>query len=264
MSIFLVETKSKGLDVRPIRNMVNHETNSVFIDNLEIPAENLIGEEGKGFKVHPGRAQRRAHPDRRRMHRRWLLVHGEGLRVLERPRGFRPADRPEQGIQFLIAEAYMEIEAANLMRYKASGLFDPKKPLRRGSEHGEAPRRQASWEAANVCIQTHGGFGFAAEYDVERKFRESRLYPGGADLDQPDPVVPRRARARPAALVLALALRELAVRLREAPTSTRMKALLKPTWHAGVAMRSAPAGICITAMRPRAVTVVVRRSTLSE
>jgi acyl-CoA dehydrogenase len=176
MSVFLVDTKSKGIDVKPIRNMVNHETNQVFIDNLEIPAENLIGEEGKGFRyILDGLNAER------------ILIAaeciGDGYWFTGKATNYSKErvvfDRPigqNQGIQFPIAEAYMEIEAANLMRYKAADLFDQKKPC--GAEANMAKHlcAKASWEAANVCLQTHGGFGFAAEYDVERKFRESRLY----------------------------------------------------------------------------------------
>ena len=176
MSVFLVETKSKGLEVKPIRNMVNHETNQVFIDNLEIPAENLIGEEGKGFRyILDGLNAER------------ILIAaeciGDGYWFTEKAAKYASErvvfDRPigqNQGIQFPIAESYMEIEAANLMRYKAASLYDQKKKC--GAEANMAKHlcAKASWEAANVCIQTHGGFGFAAEYDVERKFRESRLY----------------------------------------------------------------------------------------
>ena len=176
MSIFLVDTKSKGLDVRPIRNMVNHETNSVFIDNLEIPAENLIGEEGKGFRyILDGLNAER------------ILIAaecvGDGYWFVDRACAYSKErvvfDRPiaqNQGIQFPIAEAYMEIEAANLMRYKAAALFDSRKSCGAEANMAKHLAAKASWEAANVCIQTHGGFGFAAEYDVERKFRESRLY----------------------------------------------------------------------------------------
>ena len=176
MSIFLVETKSKGLEIKPIRNMVNHETNQVFIDNLEVPAENLIGEEGKGFRyILDGLNAER------------ILIAaeciGDGYWFTDKAVSYSKDrvvfDRPigqNQGIQFPIAEAYMEIEAANLMRYKAASLFDQKKSC--GAEANMAKHlcAKASWEAANVCLQTHGGFGFAAEYDVERKFRETRLY----------------------------------------------------------------------------------------
>jgi acyl-CoA dehydrogenase len=176
MSIFLVETKSKGLDVRPIRNMVNHETNSVFIDNLEIAAENLIGEEGKGFRyILDGLNAER------------ILIAaeciGDGYWFVDKACSYSKErvvfDRPiaqNQGIQFPIAEAYMEIEAANLMRYKAAALFDSRKSCGAEANMAKHLAAKASWEAANMCIQTHGGFGFAAEYDVERKFRESRLY----------------------------------------------------------------------------------------
>jgi acyl-CoA dehydrogenase len=176
MSIFLVDTKSKGLDVRPIRNMVNHETNSVFIDNLEIPAENLIGEEGKGFRyILDGLNAER------------ILIAaeciGDGYWFVDKACSYSKErvvfDRPiaqNQGIQFPIAEAYMEIEAANLMRYKAAALFDSRNSCGADANMAKHLAAKASWEAANVCIQTHGGFGFAAEYDVERKFRESRLY----------------------------------------------------------------------------------------
>jgi acyl-CoA dehydrogenase len=176
MSIFLVETKSKGLQATKIRNMVNHETNQLFIDNLEIPAENLIGEEGKGFRyILDGLNAER------------ILIAaeciGDGYWFVEKSTKYASErvvfDRPigqNQGIQFPIAESYMEIEAANLMRYKAAGLFDQKKHCGAEANMAKHLAAKASWEAANVCLQTHGGFGFAAEYDVERKFRENRLY----------------------------------------------------------------------------------------
>jgi acyl-CoA dehydrogenase len=176
LSVFLVDTKSKGLEVKPIRNMVNHETNQVFIDNLEVPAENLIGQEGKGFRyILDGLNAER------------ILISaecvGDGYWFVDKATSYSKErvvfDRPigqNQGIQFPIAEAYMEIEAANLMRYKAASLFDAKATC--GAEANMAKHlcAKAAWEAANVCLQTHGGFGFAAEYDVERKFRETRLY----------------------------------------------------------------------------------------
>jgi acyl-CoA dehydrogenase len=176
MSVFLVDTKSKGLEVRPIRNMVNHETNQVFIDNLEVPAENLIGEEGKGFRyILDGLNAER------------ILIAaeciGDGYWFIDKGTAYakdrvvfgRPIGQ-NQGIQFPIAEAFMELEAANLMRYKACELYDARRNC--GAEANMAKHlcAKASWEAANVCLQTHGGFGFAAEYDVERKFRETRLY----------------------------------------------------------------------------------------
>src|SRR5258706_126767 len=176
MSVFLVDTKSKGIEMRPIRNMVNHETNQLFIDNLEVPAENLIGEEGKGFRyILDGLNAER------------ILIAaeciGDGYWFTEKSCSYSKDrvvfDRPiaqNQGIQFPIAESYMEIEAANLMRYKACTLFDQKKSCGAEANMAKHLAAKASWEAANVCLQTHGGFGFAAEYDVERKFRETRLY----------------------------------------------------------------------------------------
>ena len=179
MSVFLVEKKAalgKGLTMRPIRNMVNHETNEVFLDNLEIPAENLIGEEGKGFRyILDGLNAER------------ILIAaeciGDGYWFVERATKYAKErvvfERPigqNQGVQFPIAESYMEIEAANLMRYKAAALYDAKQHCGAEANMAKHLAAKASWEAANVCLQTHGGFGFAAEYDVERKFRESRLY----------------------------------------------------------------------------------------
>jgi len=179
MSVFLVEKKAalgKGLSMRPIRNMVNHETNEVFLDNLEIPAENLIGEEGKGFKyILDGLNAER------------ILIAaeciGDGCWFVERAVKYAKErvvfDRPigqNQGVQFPLAECHMEIEAANLMRYKAAALYDAKQHCGAEANMAKHLAAKASWEAANACLQTHGGFGFAAEYDVERKFRESRLY----------------------------------------------------------------------------------------
>jgi acyl-CoA dehydrogenase len=179
MSVFLVEKQAalgKGLTMRPIRNMVNHETNEVFFDNLEVPAENLIGEEGKGFRyILDGLNAER------------ILIAaeciGDGYWFTERATRYAKErvvfDRPigqNQGVQFPIAEAYMEIEAANLMRYKAAALYDAKQHCGAEANMAKHLAAKASWEAANACLQTHGGFGFAAEYDVERKFRESRLY----------------------------------------------------------------------------------------
>ena len=179
MTIFLVDTREaigKGLTVKPIRNMVNHETNEVFIDNLEIPVENRIGEEGKGFKyILDGlNAERILIASECVGDGHWFIekasTYSKERIVFGRPIG------QNQGIQFPIAEAYMEIEAANLMRYKAAAMFDAKKHC--GAEANMAKHlcAKASGEAANACIQAYGGFGFAAEYDIERKFRETRLY----------------------------------------------------------------------------------------
>ena len=165
-----------GMTVRPILNMVNHETNELFFDNLEIPAENLIGEEGQGFKyIMTGLNAERA-----------LIAAeciGDGYWFTDKVTAYAKErtvfDRPigqNQGVQFPIAEAFIEIEAANLMRYEACRLFDEGKPCGAQANMAKYLAAKASWEAANCCIQFHGGFGFACEYDVERKFRETRLY----------------------------------------------------------------------------------------
>ena len=179
MSIFLVDVKSnwgKSLIVKPIRNMVNHETNTVFIDNLEIPVENLIGEEGKGFKyILDGLNAERILIAAECIGDGWWFTeksvqYSKDRVVFDRPIG------QNQGIQFPIARAYVNLQAADLMRYKATALFDAKKPCGAEANMAKLLAADASWEAANVCLQTFGGFGFAAEYDVERKFRETRLY----------------------------------------------------------------------------------------
>jgi len=179
MSIFIVnlhEAIGKGMEVRPIANMVNHETNEVFFDQLEIPAENLIGAEGQGFKYIL---------DGLNAERTLIAAEciGDAYWFIERARRYATErvvfDRPigmNQGIQFPIADSYIETEAANLMRFKACELFDRHEPCGAESNMAKYLAAKASWEAANVCLQTHGGFGFACEYDVERKFRETRLY----------------------------------------------------------------------------------------
>jgi acyl-CoA dehydrogenase len=179
MSIFLVDLRTaigKGMTVRPIRNMVNHETNELFLDNLEIPAQNLIGEEGNGFKyILDGLNAERV-----------LIAAeciGDGYWFIERVTKYvkdrvvfgRPIGQ-NQGVQFPIAESYIEVEAANLMRWKACELFDAHQPCGAEANMAKYLAAKASWEAANACLQFHGGFGFASEYDVERKFRETRLY----------------------------------------------------------------------------------------
>ncbi|HYC44028.1 MAG TPA: acyl-CoA dehydrogenase family protein [Burkholderiales bacterium] len=177
MSIFIVDVReAKGLTIKPIRNMVNHETNQIFLDEVEVPVENLIGEEGRGFRyILDGLNAER------------ILIAaeciGDGYWFIERATQYASErvvfDRPigkNQGIQFPIARAYVNLEAANLMRYKAAQLFDAHQPCGAEANMAKLLGADASWEAANVCLQTHGGFGFAAEYDVERKFRETRLY----------------------------------------------------------------------------------------
>ena len=179
LSCFLVDLKQaigNGLTVRPIPNMVNHETNELFFDNLEIPEENLLGEEGKGF---------RTILDGLNAERTLIAAEciGDGHWFVDRATKYARErvvfDRPigrNQGVQFPIAESHIEVEAANLMRWRACELFDAHQPCGAEANMAKHLAAKASWEAANVCLQTHGGFGFACEYDVERKFRETRLY----------------------------------------------------------------------------------------
>lgn len=179
MSIFLVDIKEAlktGMELRPIENMVNHETNELFFDNLEIPAENLIGEEGQGFKyILTGLNAERVLIAAECIGDGYWFTDTVTKYVSEREVFGRPIGQ-NQGVQFPIAEAYIEIEAANLMRYKACDLFDAGASCGVEANMAKYLAAKASWEAANACIQFHGGFGFAAEYDVERKFRETRLY----------------------------------------------------------------------------------------
>jgi acyl-CoA dehydrogenase len=179
MSIFLVDLDQaigRGMTVRPIMNMVNHETNEVFFDNLEIPAANLIGQEGQGFRyILDGlNAERTLIAAECIGDAYWFVNkardYANGRIVFNRPIG------QNQGVAFPIADAYIETEAANLMRFKACSLFDAHQPCGGEANMAKYLAAKASWEAANVCLQTHGGFGFAVEYDVERKFRETRLY----------------------------------------------------------------------------------------
>ena len=179
MSIFLVDLRGadqKGMTVRPIRNMVNHETNEVFFEDFEVPAANLIGEEGRGFRyILDG------------MNAERILIAaeciGDGFWFVDKARTYanervvfeRPIGR-NQGVQFPIARAYANVRAADLMRFEAARLFDAGEPAGAEANLAKLLAADASWEAANACLQTFGGFGFAAEYDVERKFRETRLY----------------------------------------------------------------------------------------
>lgn len=179
LSLFLVDLHhaiGKGMEIRPIRNMVNHETNEVFFDGLELPASALIGDEGKGFRyILDGLNAERA-----------LIAAeciGDGYWFIEKARDYARErivfDRPigqNQGVQFPLAQAYMEVRAADLMRYEACRLFDAGEACGAEANMAKHLAAESSWKAANACMQTFGGFGFAAEYDVERKFRETRLY----------------------------------------------------------------------------------------
>ena len=179
LSIFLVdlnEAIGKGLTVKPIRNMVGHETNELFFDDLEIPAENLIGEEGMGFRyILDGLNAER------------ILIAaecvGDGYWFVDKVTAYAKErivfDRPigqNQGVQFPIARAFVNVEAASLMRFEAARKFDAKEDCGAEANMAKLLAADASWEAANACLQFHGGFGFAEDYDVERKFRETRLY----------------------------------------------------------------------------------------
>ena len=179
LSCFLIDLKAaigNGLTVRPILNMVNHETNELFFDNLEIPEDALLGEEGKGFKTLL---------DGLNAERTLIAAEciGDGYWFIERARKYagervvfgRPIGQ-NQGVQFPIADAFIELEAANLMRWKACEKIDAHQNAGAEANMAKYLAAKASWEAANVCLQTHGGFGFACEYDIERKFRETRLY----------------------------------------------------------------------------------------
>jgi acyl-CoA dehydrogenase len=184
LSVFLIDLRASGLNgntgpgitLRPIRTMMNHETNEVFFDNFEVPAENLIGEEGQGFRyILDG------------MNAERILIAaeciGDGYWFIDRSSKYAKDrvvfDRPlaqNQGVQFPIARAYTNVRAADLMRWESCRLFDAGQPCGAEANMAKLLAADASWEAANVCVQTHGGYGFAADYDVERKFRETRLY----------------------------------------------------------------------------------------
>jgi acyl-CoA dehydrogenase len=179
MSIFLVDLRQAighGMDVRPIGNMVNHETNEVFFDDLEIPERNLIGQEGQGFRyILDGLNAERTLIAAECIGDAYWFVDKARRYASQRVVFNRPIGQ-NQGVQFPIADAYIETEAANLMRFKACALFDAGQPCGAEANMAKYLAAKASWEAANTCLQTHGGFGFAHEYDVERKFRETRLY----------------------------------------------------------------------------------------
>jgi acyl-CoA dehydrogenase len=179
LSIFLVDLREaigRGLAVQPIRNMVNHETNELFFDDLEIPAENLIGEEGQGFRyILTGLNAERALIAAECIGDGYWFVDKVTAYARERVVFGRPIGQ-NQGVQFPIAESFIELKAADLMRYEACRLYDAGRPCGAEANMAKYLAAKASWEAANACIQFHGGFGFAAEYDVERKFRETRLY----------------------------------------------------------------------------------------
>ena len=179
LSLFIVdiaEAMAGGMTVRPILNMVNHETSELFFDHLEIPAENLIGEEGQGFRyVLTGLNAERTLIAAECIGDGYWFIDKVGRYVREREVFGRPIGQ-NQGVQFPIAECYIEVEAANLMRFEACRRYDAHEPCGAQANMAKYLAAKASWQAANACLQFHGGFGFACEYDVERKFRETRLY----------------------------------------------------------------------------------------
>ena len=174
--IDLAQAVGNGLTVRPILNMVNHETNELFFDNLEIPEDALLGEEGKGLRV----IFEGLNAERTLIAAECI---GDGYWFLDRATKYanerqvfgRPIGQ-NQGIQFPLAEAFIELEAASLMRWRACEKIDARQNAGAEANMAKYLAAKASWEAGNACLQTHGGFGFACDYDVERKFRETRLY----------------------------------------------------------------------------------------
>ncbi|OWV31163.1 acyl-CoA dehydrogenase family protein [Halomonas campaniensis] len=179
MSIFLVDLHQaigNGMTVQPIPNMVNHETNELFFDNLEIPADSLIGEEGMGFRyILDGlNAERALIAAECIGDGRWFIKKASQY-ACDREVFGRPIGK-NQGVQFPIAQAHIDVEAADLMRWRACYEYDHGQNAGASANMAKYLAAEASWKAANVCLQTHGGFGFASEYDVERKFRETRLY----------------------------------------------------------------------------------------
>jgi acyl-CoA dehydrogenase len=179
MSVFIVDMKSalgRGLTIRPIRTMINHATTEVFFADLEIPAESLVGEEGKGFRyiIDGMNAERILIGAECIGDARWFLAkataYANERRVFGRPIG------QNQGVQFPIARAHMATEAAALMVERAASLYEAGKPCGPEANMAKQLAAEASWQAGDMCLQTHGGFGFAEEYDIERKFRETRLY----------------------------------------------------------------------------------------
>jgi acyl-CoA dehydrogenase len=180
LSIFLVDMRAAlaagTMTIRPIKTMMNHHTTEVFLDGVEVPGDARIGEEGEGFRyiLDGMNAERILIAAESIGDGRWFVEKSSAYAsqrvVFGRPIG------ANQGVQFPIARAHAAIEAANLMRWKAAWLFDEGKPCGAEANMAKLLASEASWQAANACLDTHGGFGYAAEYDVERKFRESRLY----------------------------------------------------------------------------------------
>lgn len=179
LSVFLVDMKKalgNGMTITPIRAMINHSTTEVFFDNLEIPADCLIGEEGKGFRyILDGMNAERILIAAECIGDATWFTRKSTTYANERVVFGRPIGK-NQGVQFPIARAHAEAAAARLMVYQAASLFDAGENCAAEANMAKLLASEASWKAADTCLQTHGGFGFAEEYDVERKFRETRLY----------------------------------------------------------------------------------------
>jgi acyl-CoA dehydrogenase len=178
MSVFLVDIQGAGerLTIRPIATMMNHATTEVFLDDVEVPLDALIGEEGNGFRyiLDGMNAERILLAAECIGDGRWFI--DKAVRYASKRVVFGRPIGANQGVQFPIARAYAAIEAADLVRYRAASLFDQRQPCSSEANMAKLLASEASWQAANACLDTHGGFGFAQEYDVERKFRETRLY----------------------------------------------------------------------------------------
>jgi alkylation response protein AidB-like acyl-CoA dehydrogenase len=177
LSVFLVDIRDlPGFEIRPLRMMMNHSTNALFFDNVEIPADSLIGEEGRGFHyiLDGMNAERILVASESIGDGRWFVeravAYSSQRVVFGKPIG------ANQGVQFPIAKSHMAVETAQLMRDKAAALFDAGEPCGAEANMAKYLAAEAAWEAGNACIDAHGGYGFAEEYDVERKFRECRLY----------------------------------------------------------------------------------------
>jgi acyl-CoA dehydrogenase len=176
MSVFLVDISTPGIEVRPSETMINYDTNEVFFRDTRVPAENLIGEEGKGFRyiLDGMNVERILVASESIGDGRWFVEraseYATGRVVFGRPIG------QNQGVQFPIARAFASVEAASMMRYKAASLFDAGEKCGAEANMSKLLASEAAWEAANAAVQTFGGYGFRRDYDVERKFRESRIF----------------------------------------------------------------------------------------
>ncbi len=179
LSVFLVDmrtVKDKGLTIRPIRTMMNHATTEVFFDNMRVPAENLVGEEGKGFRyiLSGMNAERILIGSECIGDAKWFIEKATAY-AKERVLFGRPIGQ-NQGVQFPIARAHMQMRAAELMVHEAARRYEAGEDCGEEANMAKQLAAEASWAAADMCVQTHGGFGFAEEFDIERKFRETRLY----------------------------------------------------------------------------------------